>query len=261
MGRGLASVIVPCWNQREFTRHCLFALFRHSTPPWELIVIDNGSTDGTAAYLEGVRDVASVPVTIVTNTENRGFPAACNQGLVVASGSYVILLNNDTVPTAGWLDQLIALADSDPKIGMVGPMSNYVPSPQLVKDVPYSDLNSMHRFAEAWRAEQHGRWIEALKLSGFCLFAKREVLEAVGGFDERFGLGFFDDDDLSFRVRDAGYRLAVALDLFVHHFGSRTFAGSAIDAERLLEENAGRFAAKWGDRALTGHRVRLTAWS
>lgn len=224
---GLASVIVPCWSQREFTRHCLAALFRHTTTPWELIVVDNGSTDGTAAYLEGIQDVAPVPVTIVTNAENRGFPAACNQGVSVPQGPYVILLNNDAVPTDGWLDQLIALTDSDPRIGMAGPMSNYASAPQLVEGVAYTDLDSMHRFAAAWRVEHLGRWIETLKLSGFCLLAKRDVLRAVGGLDEQFGLGFFDDDDLSFRVRDAGYRLAVALDLFVHHYGSRTFAGSA----------------------------------
>ena len=75
---------------------------------------------------------------------------------------------------------------------------------------------------------------------------KRAVYEAIGGLDERFGLGFFDDDDLAERARRAGFELAVAHDLFVHHFGSRTFVGNGVDADKLLDENARRFAAKWG---------------
>ena len=106
---GLASIIIPCWNQLEFTRQCITALKRHTRPPWELIVIDNGSTDGTGAYLSGVQDAAAVPVTVIANTTNRGFPAAINQGLQQARGEYLVLLNNDVVVTDAWLDQLIAL--------------------------------------------------------------------------------------------------------------------------------------------------------
>ena len=109
--RGLASIIVPCWNQLEFTRQCMAALKSHTRPPWELIVIDNGSTDPTDTYLAGVRDMAAVPVTVISNTTNRGFPAAINQGLKVARGEYLVLLNNDVVVTDGWLGPLIALAN------------------------------------------------------------------------------------------------------------------------------------------------------
>jgi GT2 family glycosyltransferase len=106
---GLTSIIVPCFNQREFTRLCVQALFQHTRPAWELIVNDNGSTDGTALYLAGLQDASAVPVTLVTNPENRGFPAAINQGLELARGEFLVLLNNDAVVTDGWLDQLIAL--------------------------------------------------------------------------------------------------------------------------------------------------------
>ena len=86
---GLTSIIVPCWNQLEFTRHCLRSLFQHTTPAWELIVVDNGSTDGTADYLAGVQVGGRVPVTIVQNTRNRGFPRrstrACGRPVVNTS--------------------------------------------------------------------------------------------------------------------------------------------------------------------------------
>ena len=106
-------------------------------------------------------------------------------------------------------------------------------------------------------AEHRGQWFTVPKLSGFCLLMKRAVYEAIGGPDERFGLGFFDDDDLAIRARQAGFELAVAHDLFIHHFGGRTFAGNGIDTERLLSENQQRFAAKWGEAALRGQRVLL----
>jgi glycosyltransferase involved in cell wall biosynthesis len=260
--RMLTSVIVPCFDQLEFTRHCLQSLFRHTRREWELIIIDNGSTDDTAAYLAGVEDAAAVPVTIIRNPTNRGFPAAINQGLEEARGEYLVMLNNDAVVTDDWLDQLIALAGAatEKLIGLVGPMSNYATTPQLVEDVPYRDLEAMHLFAQRWRDEHRGKWFTVPKLSGFCVLMKREVYEKVGGLDERFGLGFFDDDDLAERSRRAGYSLAVARDLFIHHFGSRSFIGNGIEAGKLLEENAQRFAEKWGTETPQGKRVELRAW-
>jgi hypothetical protein len=89
---------------------------------------------------------------------------------------------------------------------------------------------------------------------------KRAVYQAIGDLDERFGLGFFDDDDLAERARRAGFSLAVAYDLFVHHFGSRTFAGAGIDAPRLLQENGRRYAEKWGSTSI-GQGVMLRPWA
>ncbi len=277
----LASIIIRCWNQLEFTRVCLSALVRHTQPRWELIVMDNGSTDGTGTYPAGVQDAVPVPVTVVSNARNLGFPAAINQGLKAARGDYLVLLNNDAVVTDAWLDQLIALAEMEEegitkntkdtkgesgrgnrvrmRIGLTGPMSNYASPPQLVENVPYTNLEEMHEFARRWRTKHRGQWFTTGKLSGFCLLMKRAVYEAVGGLDEQFGLGLFDDDDLAERARRAGFELAVAHDLFVHHFSSRTFAGAGIDAEKLLQENSDKFSRKWGISEV-GQRVALGPW-
>ena len=134
-------------------------------------------------------------------------------------------------------------------IGLVGPMSNYAAPPQLVEEVPYRDLEEMHAFARRWRDEHRGQWFTAGKLSGFCLLMKRAVYEAIGGLDERFGLGFFDDDDLAVRARRAGFELAVAHDLFVHHFGSRTFAGQR---DRCREAAGGERAPVRGEMGSRG---------
>lgn len=250
----MTSVIVPCFNQLQFTRLCVRSLLRHTGPPCELVVVDNGSTDETAGYLEGVRDAAPLAVGIISNSQNRGFPAACNQGLRVARGGHLVLLNNDTVVTENWLARLVALAESDPSIGMVGPMSNYVTGPQWVPNASYTDLDEMHRFAAGWVAGHHGRCFFTERLVGFCLLIKRRVLETVGDLDERFGLGLFDDDDLSVRVTRAGFRLAVAEDVFVHHFGGRTFAGIGLNTASLVRTNEAIFKSKWGGTRNTHFR-------
>jgi glycosyltransferase involved in cell wall biosynthesis len=109
---GLASIIIPSCNPLESTRQCIAALMRYTRRPWELIVVNDGSSDETSAYLESVRDAVSVPVTVITNVTSRGIAAAINQGLKAARGEYLVLLNNDVVVTDGWLGQLIALANA-----------------------------------------------------------------------------------------------------------------------------------------------------
>ena len=225
-GPRLASVIVPCFNRLESTRECVASLFRHTRSPWELIAVDNGSRDGTAEYLRGVRDASPHRVEVITNPESRGSSTACNQGLALARGDYLILLANDAVVTDAWLDQLIGLAESGPRIGMTGPMSNDAPPPQLVEGVSYDSMEAMHTFALRWRDEHRGHWLTTGKLAGFCVLIKRRVFEEVGGPDERPGPGPFEED-LSMRVRRAGYELAVARDLFVHHLDGRTLSDAS----------------------------------
>jgi glycosyltransferase involved in cell wall biosynthesis len=110
---GLASIIIPGCKPLEFIRPCITALGRHTRQPWELIVIDDGSTDETSAYLESVRVAAAGPVTVIADAASRGLPAAINQGLRAARGEYLVVLNNDVVVTDGWLGQLIALANAN----------------------------------------------------------------------------------------------------------------------------------------------------
>jgi glycosyltransferase involved in cell wall biosynthesis len=224
---GLASVVIPCCNRLDSIRLGLDALMRHTRPPWELIVVDNGSTDGTAAYLAGIRDSAPVRVEILTNPEDRGFHAACHQGLGIAQGNYVVFLDPQTVVTGAWLDQLVALAESDPAIGLVGPMSNAAAPPQRVEGVPCTDLDAMHRFAAHWRAEHRGQWFTVPTLSSSCLLLKRRVLEVVATRADRLRRR-----RLALGARQAGYLLAVAHDLFVHHLDGRTSALPGDDAER-----------------------------
>jgi GT2 family glycosyltransferase/Tfp pilus assembly protein PilF len=248
VGDELASLIILCCNEVEYTRQCLESVLRNTRPPYELVLIDNGSTDGTPAYLEELRQCAGPErVVVVRNETNQGFAAGCNQGLREARGRYLVLLNNDTVVSPRWLDGLVAWSlESWPHVGMVGPVSNYAAAPQQVS-VDYQDVADMPGFAARRQQEFAGQAAELERLTGFCLLIRREVLDAIGGLDERFGLGFFEDDDLCVRAREAGFRLLLALNVFVHHYGSRTFQALDIDCRKALTDNLAIFREKWGE--------------
>ena len=140
------------------------------------------------------------------------------------------------------------------RIGLVGPMSNYASPPQLVEGVPYRDWKRCTGSPGGGGTSIAGSGSRPGSSRGSAMLVKRAVYETVGGLDERFGLGLFDDDDLAVRARRAGFELAVAHDLFIHHFGSRTFAGNGIDAERLLAGERPQVRGEVGDRGAT---VRL----
>jgi GT2 family glycosyltransferase len=252
----LVTIIVLCCNEVACTRMCLESVLHHTRPPYELVLVDNGSADETPAYLHEVEKRCEPErVMILRNETNVGFPAGCNQALAKARGRQVVFLNNDTIVVARWLESLVAASLLDwPKVGLVGAVSNYVPPPQLVKP-GYGALSELDDFAARHRAEFAGQTLSVERLSGFCLLARRAVLKQIGKFDEQFGLGFFDDDDLGIRVRQAGFELRVALDCYIHHFGSRTFRGLGIDCEGQLRDNFVAFKAKWGEELTAGYRM------
>jgi GT2 family glycosyltransferase/tetratricopeptide (TPR) repeat protein len=256
-GGELASIIVLCCNQVDYTKRCLESVFSHTDSPFELIVVDNGSTDDTATYLQEIRTRKTACRTVVIRNEtNRGFAAGCNQALAQSRGGYLVFLNNDTVVTDGWLSGLVGWSLHDwPQVGLVGPVSNYAPPPQHVVG-DYRELAGLDSFARRHRQQLAGKALTVERLTGFCLLVRREVIERIGGFDEGFGLGFFEDDDLCVRAREAGFKLLVAQDVFIHHFGSRTFSGLGVDSRKELEKNFGRFRAKWGDERAAGYRMQ-----
>lgn len=236
---GLTSIVLVTWNQLAYTRQCVESLRFRTDESYELIVVDNGSTDGTVEYFQSQADV-----TLIANPDNRGFPAAVNQGLRVARGQQVLLLNNDTLLTTGWLRRMLDALRSDPQIGLVGPVSNSVSGPQQVP-VRYRDLSGLDGFAWNWGQQHDGQITDLDRLVGFCLLISRGCLDQVGELDEQFGLGNFEDDDYCRRARAAGFRTVVAVDAFVHHFGHRSFAASDVDFGALLQENQRKFEEKW----------------
>ncbi|MGE3804185.1 MAG: glycosyltransferase [Gemmataceae bacterium] len=255
-GDELASIIILCWNELDYTRQCLESVLRHTRRPYELLLVNNGSSDGTRAFLEEIRQLSGPErVVVIHNESNLGFAAGCNQGLQASRGSYLILLNNDTIVTEGWLDGLVRWSlHKWPRVGMVGPVTSYAAPPQQIP-VDYRDPSGIDAFAARRRREFARKALAFPRLTGFCLLLRREVLDKIGSLDEGYGTGFFEDDDLCVRARKAGFELLVALDVFVHHFGSRTFTGQGVDYRKQLEENFGMFRAKWGDEVAAPYRL------
>jgi GT2 family glycosyltransferase len=240
--RPAASIVIPVHNAIEYTSLCLESIARHTPEDHEIVLVDNGSTDGTAEWFAERGDGA-----LVRNASNRGFATAVNQGMSVAAGETIVVLNNDTLATPGWLTAMLQALGSDPSIGIVAPMSNHVTGGQLVNPVPYQGAPSpdVDDFgAERSRVFQRsGFGVE--RLAGLCMAISRSVVDAIGGFDPLFAIGNFEDDDYSIRARLAGFRLWVCQDSYIHHFGSQTFARLPEEYTDLLRENALRFIAKW----------------
>jgi FkbM family methyltransferase len=235
----MTSIVILTHNQLAYTRQCLDSIRERTEQPYELIVVDNASTDGTVEYLRSQADIK-----LICNSENRGFPCGCNQGIGIATGGQILLLNNDTVVTSGWLARLLQTLNSDPKIGLAGPCSNCVSGDQEIP-AHYQDLAGLESFAHHWAHKNAGGRKEVDRLVGFCLLMRREVVDRIGLLDERFGVGCFEDDDYCRRALQAGYRAVIARDAFIHHYGGLTFRGSGIDYGSLLQSNQRLFEAKW----------------
>ena len=134
----LVSILIPCCGMLEYTKLLIPSLLKNTRAPYELIFLDVGSLDGTAEYLAGLATVhASLRIEIVRTPTDLGIPEACKEALAKVRGEYVVLLNNDTIVTNGWLNQLIGLVNMSPTVGLAGPMSNYAAPPQLVETIPY----------------------------------------------------------------------------------------------------------------------------
>ena len=177
--------------------------------------------------------------------ENRGFPAACNAGLAQAKGAYLALLNNDTVVTRGWATALVAHLSRDPKLGLVGPVTNAIANEAKI-EVGYRDLDELPAWARDWVRDHDGETFAIPMLAFFCVVMRREVFEKVGALDERFGTGMFEDGDYNRRVRATGWDVRCARDAFVHHWQKASFRRLGEDEYfALFEENRKKYEEKW----------------
>ncbi|BBI35004.1 glycosyltransferase family 2 protein [Cohnella abietis] len=246
----LTSILILTLNNLELTTRCLHSIRTFTDSPYELIFVDNGSTDGTVAWLSHQPDVK-----LIANRTNLGFAVACNQGAAVAQGDHLLLLNNDTIVSHRWLSVMLQCLHSNDRIGIVGPKSNFVlPMQKIPADV--SNEGQYHLFAQSFNHHNPGLWQDIASLSGFCMLLRRSTWLLLGGFDEAFSVGGYEDIDLGYRVLKMGLFLRMAGDAFVYHEGNRSFNSNAIDMYGVAAVNRRLFISKWGfnpERLILNH--------
>lgn len=211
----MLSIIVPVKDNKEITQTCLDSLKQYTKSEHEIIVIDDGSKDDTRDFIRSYHGV-----TLIRNEQSLGWCKAINQGLEVSRGEYVLFSNNDVVATPGWDEKMIGCFLRDPSVGVVGPTTNKVDGFQSV------DFN---------KPESQFQYTDVLTF--FFVMVKRAVIDSIGGLDDRFGLGGQDDADYCIRARKAGFKVGIARDVFIYHYGSATF--------RNIFENNGDIASQY----------------
>jgi len=211
------SVVIPTWNGRHYLTDCLQSLQRQSYPPDEIIVVDNGSTDGTREFLaEGYPDIFLIPVGI-----NLGFSRAVNIGIGAASGEIIVLLNNDTVCTPAWLEEIVKAAEAHPEVASFASKVVFRDKPNIIDSVgdeytPWGMVfNRGHGEADV------GQYENEKEVFGPCAAAaayRASLFTEAGIFDENF-FAYYEDIDLAFRARLRGYRcLYVPRAVVYHHY-------------------------------------------
>lgn len=240
----VASIVIPVYNHAAHTLACLRALAAH--PPaaaCEILVIDDGSSDDTAAWMAAIDGLRHH-----RRAHNGGFIAACNDGLRLARGQYVVLLNNDTVPQPGWLDALLDTFAQVPEAGLVGAQLLY-PDGRLQESggIVFDDGScwSYGRFESA-EDPRYASLRDADYCSGAALAIPRALFEQLGGLDTRYAPAYYEDTDLAFKVRAAGRRVLVQpASRVVHDEGTSngTDTGSGIKAWQVRNQQV--FADAW----------------
>jgi GT2 family glycosyltransferase/glycosyltransferase involved in cell wall biosynthesis/SAM-dependent methyltransferase len=252
----LVSVVVVTYGGLPLTRRCLDSLLLGETwPRFEVLVVDNASPDGTPEYLRAVAAAGDPRVRVFFQERNLGFPAANNVGIAEARGEVILLLNNDTVVPPGMIGRLVRALERDRRIGIVCATTNFCGNEARVEP-DYEDLADMPRYA-ARRAREHaGRLLDLQVAAMYCVAARRDVVREIGPLDEAFGIGMFEDDDYSVRMREAGYRVVCAEDAYVHHVGQGSFQTlSPQEYESLWSRNQAHYERKWG-RKWKPHTLR-----
>ena len=236
----MISIIVPAYNQQDMTYECVSRVLDH-TKDFEIILVDNGSEPPIKPPFTGFAGL-----TIIRNEENRGFPAAVNQGIKAAKGDIIILLNNDVIVTDGWADKLTHYLNN---YGIVSPVTNYCAGVQAV-ECNYQTTEEMEKFAADITEDYKGEVQDVNFVIGFCMAFQKSLYDELGEFDESMWPASGEEIDFCFRARANGHKVGIVKEVFVHHEGSITFREmqdkGQVDCRKLFTETDKHLAEKWG---------------
>jgi len=240
----VASVVIPAHNKFEITYNCLCSLlFAYNDTPFEVIVVDDGSSDQTRDiehYVTGVR--------VLRHEEARGFVDSCNDGAARARGEFVALLNNDVEATARWLDELVATFRDFDNVGLAGAKLVY-PDGRLQEagGIVWKNANPWNVGRGGNAHDPKYNYVRRVDyVSGAAIMLPRAVWDKVGGFDPAFSPGYFEDTDLAMKVKDAGHLVVyVPTSTIIHYEGQSAGTDTTGGMKRFQEVNRPKFRQKW----------------
>lgn len=241
------SVVVLTYNNKKMNKDCIESiLYKTAYANYELIIVDNHSTDNTIDYLRQLQESQYSNVKIIFNEENLGFAGGNNCGMKAASGDYVILLNNDTVVTRGWMTGLVKHLENDKEYAMCNPVTNSIGNESQIV-AKYNDKVSLQEFAYSYTAAHMGEEFKGVdRLPLFSTIIRKKVIDEVGMLDDEYKIGMFEDDDYTERVLRAGHGIVIAEDAFVHHINNGSFKKlDDKEYKEVFEANKKRFEQKW----------------
>lgn len=247
----MISIIIPVFNAYKFSSKCIDSIIKNTSLKYEIIVVDNGSTDQTCKEFSN-----NNRVNYIKNSENLGFSKAVNIGIKNSKGKFCVILNNDTLVSYNWLNKLKKCYENSENPGIISPVSNnagiYQSVEKNTKDNEYKDI-SLKIFKEFKYETQISK-----ALSGFCMFFKKSLIDEIGYFDENFEIGNFEDNDICIRCKNAGYNLYIAKGIFIFHYGQKTFLENSINYNKCFNENKLIFEKKWSGYYFADRKELLT---
>ncbi len=241
-----ASIIIVSYNNPELLKNCLNSIKAFTRyPNYEVIVVDNNSEQAVKDYLR-VSQKNNPQLKTIFNPKNKGFAAANNQGLKIAEGEYFVLLNNDTVVTQDWLLRLFEHF-KDKKTGLIGPVTNFAGNEQKVIDFAAGSAEKINELAQrVYKKYQGQSYTTTDRLGFFCVALTRKIYKKIGGLDEAYGVGMFEDDDYCQRAKKAQYSLRIAQDVFIYHQGRSSFKKiKNKEYKKIFAKNKRYFENKW----------------
>lgn len=245
------SIIILTHDNLNYTQMCINSIMKYTDKgTYEIIVVDNNSGDGTVQWLKEQQYIRTI-----FNNENYGFPKGCNQGIEISEGENILLLNNDTIVTKNWLNNMTKCLYSNINIGAVGCVTNNCSNYQTI-ECNYETIEEMFDFSEKYNISNEELWEEKVRLIGFCMLIKKVVVNEVGLLDEIFTPGNFEDDDYSYRIIKSGYKLFLCKDTFIHHFGSVSFKENPQEYSETMKINQKKFLNKWGFDSNDSSKIR-----
>ncbi|NLO21634.1 MAG: glycosyltransferase [Syntrophomonadaceae bacterium] len=237
----MVSIILLTSNNLDLSQLCIKHIRQYAGVPYELIVVDNGLDSETIDYLQSLPNIQ-----LILNHEKVGIARGYNQGAKAANGEYLLFMSCESILTENCLSSMLQCMKSHEKAAIVGPVSNNVSGHQRI-DIPYENVNDSLDFARINYQHNAGTSKKVHRLLSHCMLIKRESLVTVGGFDERFGLGTYEDDDLCFRMVNCSYSLYIALDAFVHYIDPLSLPGfDSSSYYQRLKDNKQKAIDKWG---------------